>query len=197
MLGATTQAQTFDGLGYRYIYDLFTTADHFTLATNDQYAPAASFLGTHRVDRNPAHVSYVVNPVMDFPAAGTVADHAYWISGLRLRDASGNAPLGKVDARSEAFGSGDAVANPTQTRPGTLQGGNLPDLAYVERFKTWGAAPQRPSRDVLHLDARNLSQVVVHVARARLSCHPQLHVTTDGPLTVDLAGCNRTIHFGS
>ena len=87
--GAVAQAQTFDDLGYRYTFDLFTTADHFTLAIEDQYAPAAAFLGTQRVRRNPPHVSYVVNPKMDFAGARTVADHAYWLSGLRLREFDG------------------------------------------------------------------------------------------------------------
>jgi hypothetical protein len=49
---------------------------------------------------------------------------------------------------------------------------------------------------VLHIDAENLARVVVHPARARLSCHPQLDVTTDGPLTLTLAGCGRTLSFG-
>ena len=196
VLGATTQAQTFDGLGYRYVYDLFTTADHFALAVNDQYAPAASFLGTHRVDRNPAHVTYVVNPTMDFAGAGTVADHAYWLSGLELRDPSGDAPLGEVDAHSDAFGHGDPAENPTQTGAGALQGGNLIAMPYVERSKSWGTAPQTSAQDVLHLDAHNLAQVIVHVARAGLSCHPGLDVTTDGPLAVKLAGCGRTLSFG-
>ena len=71
--GATAQAHTFDDLGYRYRFDVYTAADHFALAANDQYAPAAAFLGTHRVDRNPAHVTYIVNPKMDFGRAGTVA----------------------------------------------------------------------------------------------------------------------------
>ena len=39
-------------------------------------------------------MTYVVNPTMDFPGAGTVADHAYWLSGLKLRDSGGSAPLG-------------------------------------------------------------------------------------------------------
>ncbi len=46
--GPVAQAQTFDDLGYRYRFDLFTSADHFALAVNDQYAPAAAFLGTQR-----------------------------------------------------------------------------------------------------------------------------------------------------
>jgi hypothetical protein len=56
--GPMAQVQTFDDLGYRYVFDLFTTADHFALAANDQYAPAAKFLGAHRVNRNPAGTYY-------------------------------------------------------------------------------------------------------------------------------------------
>jgi hypothetical protein len=141
-------------------------------------------------------VTYVVNPAMDFQHVGTVADHAYWLSGLKLRNSGGSAPLGRVDARSEGFGFGDPNDNPTQTKPGTLQGGNLGPLAYAERSKSWGPAPQTSARNVLHLDAENLAQVVVHPGRARLTCRPQLDVTTDGPLTLTLAGCGRTLHFG-
>ncbi len=130
--GPVEQAQTFDDLGYRYKFDLFTNADHFAFAVNDQYAPAAAFLGTHETILNPPHVTYVVNPTMDFPGAGTVADHAYWLSGLKLRDSGGSAPLGKVDARSEGFGlersrgesdpnsAGDAPGR--QPRPDALHG---------------------------------------------------------------------------
>jgi hypothetical protein len=196
--GPVAQAQTFDDLGYRYTFDLFTTADHFTLAIEDQYAPAAEFLGTHRVRRDPPHISYVVNPAMDFASAGTVADHAYWLTGLRLRDSTGEAPLGRIDTRSEGFGHPDPVPKPTRTSPANLlQGGNLPPLNYSERSKAWGPEPSRPRRDVLHLDAHNLARVTVHPTRARLNCHPTLDVSTDGPLTLTLAGCGRSLHFGS
>ena len=193
--GPVAQARTFDDLGYRYVFDLFTTSDHFELAANDQYAPAAKFLGAHRVDRNPAHVSYVVNPTMDFRSAGTVANHAYWLSGLRLRDAGGEAPLGEVDARSDAFGVGDPPAGQTKHSVGALTGGNQPAMAYVEQSKGWGKAPQTPRRNVLHLDVQNLSRVVVHPKRAKLGCDAKLRVQTDGPVEVRLAGCGTT-HFG-
>ena len=100
-----------------------------------------------------------------------------------------------MDARSEGFGEGDPPVNPTQTNPGTLQGGNLGPLAYVETSRSWGTTPQPNADDVLHLDAENLAEVVVHAGRARLSCDPELDVTTDGPLTLTLAGCGRTIDF--
>jgi len=194
--GARAQAQTFDDLDYRYVFDLFTTADHFALATNDQYAPAAKFLGTHRVNRNPAHVSYVVNPTMNFPKAGTVADHAYWLSGLKLRKAGGEAPLGIVNARSEGLGVGDPPTSLTKHSAGTLTGGNTPVMPYIEQSKSWGKAPHKARRNVLHLNVRNLSRAVVHPHRAKLGCNATLRVTTDGPLEVRLAGCHRTESFG-
>ncbi len=194
--GAQTQANTFDSLGYRYVFDLFTAADHFALAVNDQFAPAAKFLGSHRVKRNPAHVTYVVNPTMDFPKDGTVANHAYWLSGLELRSSGGGAPLGTLDARSEAFGVGDPQAGPTKHIAGVLTGGNEQAMPYIEQSQSWGNAARTKRGDVLHLSAENLSHVVVHPRRAKLGCHAKLQIETDGPLRVRLAGCHRTASFG-
>jgi hypothetical protein len=38
--------------------------------------------------------------------------------------------------------------------------------------------------------------VTIDAKRARVSCKAQLSVTTDGPLTVKLAGCNQSRQFG-
>ena len=194
--GTTAQAQTFDDLGYRYAFDVFPTADHLALAGNDSYQPAADFLGTRRVVRNPAHVSYVVNPTMDFRKRKTVADHAYWLSRLRVRDAGGEAPLGEVDAISHAFGVTDPEPGQTRTGQGTLPPGNLGTFAYTERSRSWGEPGTEPKRDELTLEVENLRSLTVAVRRARLSCDAKLDVTTDGPLTVKLAGCSRKLSFG-
>jgi dienelactone hydrolase len=194
--GPVAQAQTFDDLGYRYAFDLFATADHFLLASNDSYQPAADFLGAKRVDRNPFHVTYVVNPTMDFANRDTVADHAYWLSGLKLRDATGNAPLGQVDAISGAFGQADPIPGSTETGGGTLTGGNVGPLAYAEQRKDWGPVRKVAPTNTLTITATNLSRIVVHPNRARLDCQSKLDVTTDGPLVVKVAGCHRTQHFG-
>jgi hypothetical protein len=71
--GTVAQAEGFDALQYRYIFDVFSPADHFTLAINDQFGPAAEFLGTDKVVRDPAHVTYVLNPKMDFPRSARSA----------------------------------------------------------------------------------------------------------------------------
>jgi C-terminal binding-module, SLH-like, of glucodextranase len=193
--GARMQANGFDALGYRYEFDTFAPAEHLTLAVHDQFAPAAAFLGDARVDRDPAHVTYVRNPTMDFPAVGTTADHAYWLSSIALRNGGGAAPLGTIDARSAAFGRGDPKPGPTQSGSGTLDGGNLGSLAFTSQSKAWSAAPATPRADVLTLSAHNISSVTVHPGRAKLTCDAALHVTTDGPVTVTLAGCDRSETF--
>ncbi|HEX8122505.1 MAG TPA: hypothetical protein VF549_14700 [Solirubrobacteraceae bacterium] len=196
--GATVHAQRFDDLGYRYIWDLFVPADHFALATKDEYTRAAEFLGDARVDRDPAHVTYVVNPKMDFPEAGTVADHAYWLSGMKVRSAEGEAPRALVDAVSEGFGVTDPAPGETASGGGAVTGGGPipPALTYGERSKAWGLPGSAPVRDRLKITATNLSQVTVNVRRAKVTCDVDLEVDSDGPLTVILDGCSRREEFG-
>jgi hypothetical protein len=187
--GTTKQSQGFDALGYRYEFDVFTPGDHLGLAINDQFQPAADFLGTTRVDRNPAHVTYVVNPTMDFPQDGTTADHAYWLSGLHLRDGSGAAPRGRIDVRSEGFGVGDPAPSGTQPGAGVLTGGNIPAIAYASTRQSWGSLPATPVADTLDITATNIATVVVDPRRAHVDCNAKLNITSDGPVKVTLAGC--------
>ena len=140
--------QELERLGYRYELDVFRpfnnlfVPEHFVLAFNDFYQPAADFLGDALVRRNPARVSYAYNPTMDFAAGGTVAGHAYWLSGLRLRSTAGDPPVARIDVRSHGFGTGDPPAGPTQNGTGTLTGGALGPLAYDFERKTWGETPR-------------------------------------------------------
>src|SRR3954454_16344761 len=194
--GALAQAQTFDDLGYRYIWDSFAPAEHLTLAIHDQFQPAADFLGTTKVNRNPAHVTYVLNPKMNFKGVRTVANHAYWLSGLRVRDASGDAPFGTIDVRSRGFGVGDPTPGATQHGGGVLTPGTLGGLAYTEQSKSWGPVPKTATIDVLEIDATNVKQVTINPARARVDCDAQLDVKSDGPLAVTLAGCGRRATVG-
>jgi hypothetical protein len=187
--GVLEQVKAFDELGYRYEFDQFQAGDHLTLAINDEYAPAAAFLGTETVNRNPAHVTYVYNPTMDFPADGTTAGHAYWVYGVTLREAGGTAPLGTVDVRSEGFGEGDPVASETTHGAGVLTGGQVPAIPYTSQAKAWGPAPAAAAADGLVLTATNVAAVSIDASRARVDCQAALHVTTDGPLKVTLTDC--------
>lgn len=193
--GTTAQAQRFDELGYRYRFDTFATSDHFLLAINDEYGPSAEFLGDATVDRDPYHVSYVVNPAMDFPEVDMVGDHAYWLSDMTVRDRFAATGRAKVDVFSHGFGLGDPKPSVTSSNLGVLQGGTLGPMVYTSQNKTWPAAPSQPVANRLDITASNLATLTVHPARAKVGCDADLVVKTDGPLSVILAGCNREEHF--
>jgi hypothetical protein len=187
--GVLEQVNALDSLGYRYAFDQFQAGDHLTLAINDEYSPAAAFLGNDTVQPNPPHVSYAYNPTMDFPADGTTAGHAYWLYGIALRDASGSAPLGTIDVRSEGFGLADPAASATQHGAGALTGGQIPAIPFTSQEKTWQPASPAPVSDALDITAKNVAVVTVDAARAHVSCAAQLHVSSDGPLKVKLTDC--------
>lgn len=171
--------------GLRFTEDLFPAADHLTLATNDEYGKGADWLGTSKVDRNPPHVTYVVDPTEDSSDASVVADHAYWVSGLAVRDPK-KSQDGTFDARSEAFGVGDGKPTGVQPGAGTLNGGEHGPTPYVERTQGWTAAPKTPVADALDVVATNIASATVDATRARLSCAPTLNVKSDGPLALKL-----------
>jgi hypothetical protein len=187
--GVLEQVKAFDELGYRYEFDQFQAGEHLTLAINDEYAPAAAFLGTETVNPDPPHVTYVYNPTMDFAADGTAAGHAYWVYGVALRDTSGAAPLGTVDVRSRGFGLADPVPGETQLGAGALTGGQIPAIPYTSQSKSWGTPASEPASDALEIKATNVSAVTIDAKRAKIDCKAHLNVTTDGPLTVTLADC--------
>jgi predicted esterase len=206
----TATADKLDSLGYRYELDAFQPCanpncsplfpNHLQLAVNDQYAPAAAFLGTARVHRNPAHVTYVLDAARNHKNLGLVGNHAYWIGGLRLRDPSQTGPTGDpegdVNARSLGFGRGDPAASHTRVGAGQLKGGNLGTLIFTRQFRTWGKAPRIAQRDEIDINATNIAAATVNVHRAHVDCHAQVKVQADGPMSINLGGCDRTIHAG-
>jgi hypothetical protein len=114
-----------------------------------------------------------------------VADHAYWVSRLTVRDPK-KATTGTFDARSEAFGAGDAKPAGVEQGAGTLNGGAHGPMPYVERSQAWGAAPAAAPADRLVVKATNVASATIDARRARLSCAPRLDVTSDGPLDLRL-----------
>jgi hypothetical protein len=183
-------AQALDANGYRYELDIFT-GEHLTLAIHDQFQPAADFLGTAKVDRNPAHVTYVADPSLDHPELGFVGDHAYWIADVKTRGAG----QGKVDALAYGFGVGDPTASATQFGSGTLPNGNLGTLAFTRQYKTWGDTPSAAKANRIDLTATNVSSLTINPYRAKANCKVDLHVTSDGPLTINLTSCNRKVQI--
>jgi hypothetical protein len=183
-------AQALDDLGYRYELDQFVPGEHLSLAINDEYGPAAAFLGTARVNRNPFHVTYVVDPSQFERRLRVVADHAYWLSGLRVRGAG----HGTIDALSRGFGRADPPASATATGAGALPGGAFLDpYPFTFQRKRWGAVPRRPRVNRIVVEAEDVAAVTINPRRARVGCGVKLDVTTDGPIRIRLAGCGRVV----
>ncbi|HYY21924.1 MAG TPA: hypothetical protein VE780_08595, partial [Thermoleophilaceae bacterium] len=171
------------------------------LAANDSSAPAAAFLGKARVHRDPPHVTYMLDAARTHRNLRLVGDHAYWVSGLRLRRPApvrpGGDPEGEIDVISRGFGVADPPASPaTLVGAGTLTGGYLGPVRYTRQYRTWGRARRVRRRDELDVTATNLAGATIDVRRARVSCAARVRFRSDGPIAVDLAGCRRAITGG-
>ncbi|HEX9773177.1 MAG TPA: hypothetical protein VGA44_06905, partial [Steroidobacteraceae bacterium] len=161
-----------------------------------------------RVNRNPPHVTYVLNPAINQPEYGLNADHAYWVSGLQLRAQTRDNPpntasldtvnLGQIDVFSHGFGVADAPALPTQYTPCVITGGTtVPASPCFAQSKDWGEPSFQPVADRLDITVTNIGAMTIHVDRAHVTCNAALNVQTDGPLTVTLKGsiCERQVSF--
>jgi pimeloyl-ACP methyl ester carboxylesterase len=171
--------------GIRYDHWVFTPAGHITEGNNDEYGPAATFLGDATVDRDPAHVTFARNPSLDTKGDGA-ADHAYWLSGIAPRTAGSAA---SVDVLSHGFGAADPPVLPVALSAGTLNGGSHGPLPYQRRLLDWGPPAPAPQADQLDVTATNLRTVTVDATRARVSCNPKVNLKSDGPTQVIVGGC--------
>jgi hypothetical protein len=203
-------ANKLDSLGYRYELDAYQPCanslcspaftNHLQLAINDQFAPAAAFLDSVHVNRNPAHVTYVLDTARNHSNLGVVGDHAYWVSRLKLRDPSQTSstsdPEGQIDAVSKGFGVADPAASLQTVGSGNLTGGNMGTLVFAKQAKTWGGVPAVPRKNEIDVTATNIASAAIDVARAKVNCNATVNITSDGPIAITLPGCNRTILGG-
>jgi hypothetical protein len=173
--------QRLQALGYRYDWREYTGMHGPYYPTADE---SAQFLGSQRVDPNPPHVTYTFDAGMQEPKWGLTANHAYWVSGLSTR--SGD--LGTVDAFSHGFGLADPQVNPEQETSGTSG-----SFVYTGSVRTWQRPQPIAATGELDLTLTNIATVTIDPHRAHLGCGANLHVTSDGPATIMLAGCHRTI----
>jgi hypothetical protein len=176
--------------GNRYQWFTFPRVGH-AYPLGNEFTPMVQWVNAQqRRVVNPAHITYVLNEEMNEPAVGLNADHVYWISGLRIRDAGLVPPIGSIDVFSHGFGLGDPPLLPTQTESGQFQGATA-IVPYSMQAQDWGAAPSIPVENLIDLTASNVSQVTLNPARANVDCSVRLNVRTDGPLLVSFFGCAR------
>ena len=183
--GILEHRQAFADLGYRALLRLVPHRRALHARDQRRVRPGRRLPGREEGRANPAHVTYVRNPAMDFGKLGTKADGAYWVQGVKT---AGDG-LGTIDAFSKGLGRDDDEPGTTQTSAGVLTGGLIPALAFERQFVEVDEGGGAPKADKLVLDAQNVSRIKVHVEQAKLSCHPNITYEGAGPLTVKLAGC--------
>lgn len=182
-------ANKLDAMGYRYEFFSFVGQGHAFVLGNE-FQPMVDWMDFQKVVTNPPHVTYVLNGMANEPAFGLNADHAYWVSGLKLRDGGVSPPIGTIDVFSHGFGIGDAPATPTHFESGNMQGATALK-PYDMQSRDWGPAPAIPIKNQLDIVATNISEVTINPERARVSCSAKLNVQSDGPLSVTLEGCRK------
>jgi predicted esterase len=186
------EIQDMEQYGYRFEIRQFPTADHLTIATNDQYADGVTWLGDRRVDSDPPRVSFSVDARSDFPGTRMVADHAYWLSGVTIRDRHHD-PSGAIEAHSLGFGVRDPVDVNRSSTPGLLTGGHHGPMPYLQTRQDWGPVRAATRTNHLDLQLRNVGAVDVDLSRARLDCHATVSVHTDGPARLTFPGCGSQV----
>ncbi len=174
-------------LGLRIDSRRFETWDHLSPSTNDYYQPGVEFLGEARVERNPAHVSYVMNTSEDFARSNVIANKAYWLSDLTLKDPA--LEQGSIDVLSGGYGLANPVMIPTVQSNGVYMGGYLEPTVFTRRLIEWQPAMAIPVKDKLVIKASNIATVTIDPARAKVSCKAAMQVESDVPLVVTLKGC--------
>lgn len=177
-----------DSQGYRYEWREYP-GEHvfgavFYLLLDPEAVP--EFFKDAKVDRNPARVSYTMNQRANELELGLNADRAYWVSSIKLRDKSAEAPFGELDVYSAGLGLMDPLVFPTQPIAGP---------GYVGQAKTWGEPRAATPANKLNIKVKNIQNLDVDVQRAKVGCDVLMNMETDGPVTVNLIGCNRSQSF--
>ncbi|MHB8593622.1 MAG: prolyl oligopeptidase family serine peptidase [Acidimicrobiales bacterium] len=199
--GAVAQSNTFLANRQPYRFYLFDGYEHFSFAVMDEFAYGANYLGGRQRAVDPAHVSFTRLPCLDpvnwSPSYQLVANQAYWVSEVHVRDAlhgaactSSSTPssalnqTGTVDVTSDALARSVDAGNPVAST------GVAPDASGI--YQMLGYQPKvgapLPWANTLTATATNISGFTVDGARAGLRDNKPvvIDVSTDGPTTIAL-----------
>lgn len=199
-MGNKAIREKLDSMGYRYEFWSFPNMRHqFNMQACNGISPkpcAYSFLSDFletiaplKPAKNPAHVTLVSSDALNQPEFGIEANHAYWISGMTIRDPAKY--YGKVDAITHGLGEGDPTPNPTQKTTGAdyASGQTISYSTYERWIKTLTPGQPVPARNEVDVTATNVSRLVIDGVRAKLDCAAKINLVSDGPTEVIINGC--------
>jgi Putative esterase len=177
--GGLEQVEAFDKLGYRYYAVLYPAEDHLVFASQNDFAPATSQLGSLERVQDPGSFTFSWYPDLDSSSLGIGPTGDYWVTGLQAR-ASTPGELATVSASSAAIRE---AAETDEHHTGTADG---PTPAVTDSL-TWTVAGTRPkARQAVQLVLENVAALTLETAGTKLGCGA-VSVSTDGPTALTLA----------
>ncbi|MGH3519792.1 MAG: hypothetical protein ACRDQ7_20860 [Haloechinothrix sp.] len=179
---------------YDYEFDTWigASSEHLIMCDNGTWDVFTKWAGAGQRERDPAHVTYVRNPLMDDPRFGLVGDRAYWLSDIQTRTRES----GTIDVFSHGLGIRDPKVPAKETEAAIQSGGTtVPVNPYLREFRKLPAPPSARRADELDIAASNIRTVMIDPRQAKVTCNANLNVRTDGPLRVVLLGCGAPRNF--
>lgn len=180
--GQRAMGDRLNALGYEYEFRVYNGMGH---VFQPSYQDHADYLGSRKLVVDPSRVTYVRDVHSDEADLGVVADHVYWVSGITVRDPKVS-PRGTLDIVTHGRPQADRGVAPLVTSTGQLTANFNPFTA--ERRERTAAVSQTPTNQV-DIKATNIGALVIDGTRAGIDCNATFDVTSDGPLSVRVAGC--------
>ena len=201
-LGFQETADALDALGYRYELDAFQPCanpscsplfpNHLQLAINDWYAPAGR-VPRHRAGRaEPGARDLRREPGARLPGPQAGRRPRLLAVAAQAARRRGAGPdrrgLARLRRRRPA-----ARARPSAARARSRAATSARSSTRCQK-KAWGErADAAGSRTRSRSRRPGSSPPSLHVKRARVDCDAEIEIESDGPLSITLAGCDRTV----
>ncbi|MGH2756015.1 MAG: hypothetical protein ACRDLB_16500 [Actinomycetota bacterium] len=198
-------AARLEALGYPYKMALFAQGEHNSISRWDRYRLEADFINAVRIDSDPVRVTYRTSEEWWRPEISPrlVYDHAYWVSGLRVRDtALGDDSYGSIDATTRGLGRDEYTTKAIQPTVSTgaewepescpYTGNSNKDMCMTHTFSGREKVPgvNAPRQNSFEAELSNLRAAALDMQRMGLSTDEPLiaEIRTDGPVDVTILG---------
>ncbi|MGH2864968.1 MAG: prolyl oligopeptidase family serine peptidase [Solirubrobacteraceae bacterium] len=175
--GGLQQIEAFNKLGERYYAVLYPAEDHLVFATQNDFAPATSQLGSRERVQDPGAFTFSWYPDLDSSALGIGPTGDYWVSGLQARSSTPG-ELATVSASSAAI---PEPATLLAHHTGTADG---PTPAITDSL-TWTLGAKSRARQSVNLELTDVAAVSLDTVSAKLKC-ATVSATSDGPSALTL-----------
>ena len=126
--GVVEHVADIDALGLRHRFELYPALDHLAWAAADLFASPAAHMGAGKRTRDPGRITYSWFPHLRRPELGIGPTGAYWVRGLRARNA-GPGVLASIDVTSAA--RPDPAVTPVRTSGPVLTPDTPPVAGHV------------------------------------------------------------------